>query len=164
MIFKLAQAFAIVCLFLFLTSVSVAESRPNAEKSSQRINIQFDYEGGQDPAAIWVSDGLEFRHLSAITKAVREFGVPEIVLSVVDEVWDPEPKHKPGEQHVAIRLTEGHADLFVTPRVPFKFTELLSMSLLEVEGIDCVRFRSVGRYGRSVDVRSESDESADQDE
>ena len=49
MIVELAQAFAMVFLFLCLTSVSLPESRPNAEKSCQRIDIQFDYEAAKIP-------------------------------------------------------------------------------------------------------------------
>ncbi|MEM6692467.1 MAG: hypothetical protein AAF664_23755 [Planctomycetota bacterium] len=140
--FKPAAVFAAVSVAILAVSTSAAEPTLGTNKESQRVNILCDYECDQDPAAIWVSDGLEYRRLSAITNAIREIGVTEIQLSVVRHVWDPQPNHKPGDQHVAIRFTEDDADLFVTPRVPLKFIERLCENLLEIDGIDRVRLRA----------------------
>ncbi len=136
MLSLLTKSFTILALGL------VAPAYADDPDANRTMNVALNWNGDQNHAVIWISDGTRFSDLSVVAKTIEEFGVTDISLSVLARGGEPNPMHVSNDQHIGIQLNADRVDLFLADSVPFEFTKTLSENLQQLKGVTVVALRS----------------------
>ncbi len=96
--------------YSIIAAVAIATNvEADAPNLTCTMNVSLAFQGDENHAVIWVSDGTHFSELAAVADAAAKTGMTKITLSVEPKGGGPMPMHVTGDQHVGIQLSAGGA-------------------------------------------------------
>lgn len=137
MLSSLKNLSAVIVAFVVTTNAFASD--PNLVRT---MNVSLAFNGEPSHAVIWVADGTNFSDLAVVADAATKVGMTKITLSVEPRGSEPVPSHVSGDQHVGIKLSSDHVELFVSSGVPYEFIQTLSTNLRQLPNVSEVKLRS----------------------